>query len=41
MITSTNIGLNLPEGTDIFNHDTFLKQNFEKIDTSLAHIATV
>lgn len=36
MITSTNIGLNLPEGSDIFNHDTFLKQNFEKIDTSLA-----
>lgn len=35
MLTSPNIGLNLPEGGDVFNYDTFLKQNFNKIDTSL------
>jgi hypothetical protein len=32
MKSSTNIGLNIPEGSDVFNYDTFLKQNFEKID---------
>jgi hypothetical protein len=35
MKTSPNVGLNIPEGSDIFNHDTFLKQNFEKIDNYL------
>jgi hypothetical protein len=35
-IISNNLGLNLPEGSDVFNYDTFLKQNFEKIDTSFA-----
>lgn len=39
MLTSTNIGLNIPQGGDNFNYDTFLKQNFETIDTSLAEKA--
>lgn len=34
---STNLGLNLPEGGDIFNRNTFLNQNFEKIDTSMGY----
>jgi hypothetical protein len=40
-IISNNLGLNIPEGSDVFNYDTFLKQNFEKIDTSLADIASL
>lgn len=35
-IVSNNLGLNLPEGSDVFNHNTFLKENFEKIDTDSA-----
>jgi hypothetical protein len=40
MQISPNIGLNIPEGNDNFNYDTFLTQNFNKLDASLAEIAT-
>ena len=35
---SANIGLNIPEGSDVFNYDTFLKQNFETLDDFLAYL---
>lgn len=35
MKKSPNIGLNIPEGNDIFNHETFLKENLETIDNYL------
>jgi hypothetical protein len=33
---STNLGLNLPVATDVFDHDTFLRKNFEAIDEKTA-----
>jgi hypothetical protein len=33
---STNLGLNLPKGSDTFDYDVFLHQNFQKIDDKAA-----
>lgn len=32
---SSNLGLNLPKGTDFFDYDVHLRQNFQKIDDQL------
>jgi hypothetical protein len=32
---SSNLGLNLPKGTDVFDYDVHLRQNFQKIDDQL------
>jgi hypothetical protein len=33
---SSNLGLNLPKGTDVFDYDVHLRQNFQKIDDNAA-----
>lgn len=38
---SPTLGLNLPKGTDTFDYDVFLRQNFNTLDSSLAEIVTV
>jgi hypothetical protein len=37
---SPTLGLNLPKGTDTFDYDVFLRQNFNTLDASLADMAT-
>lgn len=32
---SSNLGLNLPKGSDVFDYDVHLRQNFQKIDDQL------
>lgn len=39
MQTSQHLGLALSEDQDIFNHNTFLRENFEKIDIYLGEMA--
>lgn len=33
--SSSNVGLNLPVGSDVFDFDKFLRQNFLKLDARL------
>jgi parallel beta-helix repeat protein len=41
MKISPNIGLNIPEGNDIFDHDKFLTKNLEKVDQYLMNATNV
>jgi hypothetical protein len=35
---STNLGLNLPKGSDTFDYDVFLRQNFSTLDEKVGYL---